>query len=332
MKRIHLKGSAQVDVIEVEKPVPGPGQVLIRTQMSALCGSEMHGYRDKGVPGGNNGHEAAGIVEQLGEGVTTLQVGMRVGASAIAGCGECDECKAGRYTWCLKKFSFFGNMHSEYFVLPAMACHVLPDAVPWDVAVLITGDGLGVPFHSSTKINQPGAISVAVFGLGPIGLGTILLQAHLGRRVIGIDLSEKRRELALQMGAWKTIDAGAVKDVPAEVRALTMGRGADVCVEAAGIPITAKQCFAAARTHGLVILNGEQPKVEISPSDDLIRRDIRAVGSWFYHYAEYRDMLALYEQGLKVEKMVTHRFPMQQAAQAYEVMAKGLSGKVMLVY
>lgn len=103
-------------------------------------------------------------------------------------------------------------------------------------------------------------------------------------------------------------------------------------MEAAGIPITAKQCFASVRTDGLVIFNGEQPKVEISPSDDLIRRDIHAVGSWFYHYAEYRDMLALYEQGLQVGKMVTHHFPMEQAAQAYDAMAKGLSGKVMLEY
>ena len=96
--------------------------------------------------------------------------------------------------------------------------------------------------------------------------------------------------------------------------------------------MTAKQCFAAVRTAGLVVFNGEQPAVELSPSDDFIRRDIRAVGAWFYHFSEFTSMLALQRDGLAVERLVTHRFPLARAADAYQAMAEARTGKVLLDY
>lgn len=312
-------------------PKPGSGEVLIKTAASALCGSEMGTYRKEGRPSGNLGHEAAGVVVELGSETGRLQKGQRVGVSAIAGCGHCDYCAKGQYTWC-EKLRFFPDMHAEYFVVPELACHALPDDIPWDVGVLITGDGLGVPYHTSTKIDHPDIQTVAVYGLGPIGLGQILVQTFLGRRVIGIDRAEARLKLARDLGAAMTITAGDGIDVPAEIRKLTNGRGADVAIEAAGVPATAKLCFPSVRKGGTVIFNGEQPSVELSPSDDFIRRDITAIGSWFYHFSEYTQMLALARKGLDVAKLVTHRFPIDRAEEAYQVMQQGLSGKVLLEY
>jgi propanol-preferring alcohol dehydrogenase len=112
---------------------------------------------------------------------------------------------------------------------------------------------------------------------------------------------------------------------------LTDGVGADVCIEAAGVPATVKQCFAAVRTGGYVLFNGEQPTVELSPSNDFIRRDITAIGSWFYHFGEYPQMLALHRAGCPIGSLITHRFPLERANEAYRMM-EGKSGKILLDY
>lgn len=331
MKSVQMQGSGVITLVDLPDPQPGPGEVIIATRVSAICGSEMKSYRGAGSPRGNSGHEAVGVVAQLGEGVTTLQVGQRVGVSAISGCGHCAECAQGRYTWCAT-WKFYGNMHAEKFVIAANACHPLPDDVDWDVGVLITGDGFGVPYHTSLKLRNPAIATVAIFGAGPIGLGNLLMQRYLGRTVIAVDISPTRLELATELGAQQVVNAGEVGDVVAAIRSLTGGKGADVCIEAAGRSETAKQCFAAVRTAGTIVFNGEQPALPLSPSEDFIRRDITALGSWYYHFGEYPAMLDVYRQGLPIGNLITHRFPLAQAAEAFRLMAAGLTGKVLLTY
>src|SRR5690606_3034026 len=163
-----------------------------------------------------------------------------VGVSAVVGCGDCAHCAEGKYTWC-RNYSAHANMHAEMIAVPARGCHPLPDDVPWDVGVLISGDGLGVPFHTAAKIQTAGARNVAVFGAGPIGLGNALMQSHLGREVIAVDISQRRLVLAREMGAAHVINA-AETDPVARILELTGGNGADVCIEAAGRPQTLKQC------------------------------------------------------------------------------------------
>lgn len=324
-------GSGIVECLDEATPTPGAGEVLIQTRISALCGSEMKTYRGKGQAVGNPGHEAAGVVAQLGEGVTSLRVGQRVGVSAISGCGSCDYCARGQYTWC-SHWKFYGSMHAERFVTAANACHILPDELPWDVGVLITGDGFGVPYHTSRKLLSPQINTIAIFGMGPIGLGNLLMQRHLGRQIIAVDISTQRLDLAEEFGAAHTIHASDSVDAVAEIFRLTGGQGADVCLEAVGRPETAKQCFAAVRKGGTVVFNGEQPTLELSPSDDFIRRDITAVGSWYYHFGEYPEMLALYRAGLPIDKLITHRFPLAEIGEGYRLMAEGQTGKVLIDY
>ena len=331
MKIVHQIGNSQIVIEDAPVPKPGPGEVLIKTAVSALCGSEMHTWRGEGKSFGNLGHEAAGVVVELGEDVDKLRPGQRVGVSAIVGCGACEYCCAGKYTWC-DHFTFHSDMHAEYFVIPERGCHLLPEDISWGTGVLITGDGLGVPYHTSTKIAEEQIETIAIFGLGPIGLGNVLVQSHLGRRVIGIDRSPARLELARKLGAAELIAADEDKDVPTIIKESTNGHGADVAIEAAGIPVTARMCFATVCKGGRVIFNGEQPALPLSPSDDFIRRDITATGSWFYHFAEYTKMLELARGGLPVADLITHRYPLIDAAEGYHAMQNGISGKVLLVY
>ncbi|MSR82153.1 MAG: hypothetical protein EXS58_04410 [Candidatus Latescibacteria bacterium] len=329
MQIVRLTGGSGVAIDTLPVPEPQAGQVLIRTAVSALCGSELSTYRGQGSTQGNPGHEAAGVVEKLGPDVASLQPGQRVGVSAISGCGTCLPCQQGQYTWCAQK-AFFGSMHAEYFVIPALACHPLPDNLSWEVGALISGDGFGVPYHTSTKLTDPAIARVAVFGAGPIGQGQVLLQTHLGRQVIAVDLSARRREYALAWGAVLVLDPVQIEPVAA-IREFTDG-GAEACIEAAGKPATAKQCFQAVRTAGIVVFNGEQPAVELSPSEDFIRRDVWAVGSWYYHFSEFPRMLALHRAGAPVAKLITHHFPLSEASEAYRAMAAGETGKVLLHY
>lgn len=330
MKLVHQQGGSKIAIVDVSHPRPGPGEVLVKTVVSAVCGSEMGLYRKDGLSSGNVGHEAAGVVVELGEGTNDIKLGEHVGVSAIVGCGTCDECQHGRYTWCPDR-NFIGNMHAEYIVAPVRACQRLPDDVPWEVAALIAADGLGVPYHTSTKLRHLDVKTIAVFGLGPIGLGTILLHQFLGRTVLGVDRSPERLALAQRLGAT-VLAAGDDVDVPAWMRAQTAGRGPDVCLEAAGVPATVRACFASVRIGGTVVLNGEQSSLELSPSEDFIRRDITALGSWYYHFCEFPEMLALYRKGLDVVSLITHRFSLRDAAEAFRLMAEGKTGKVLLTY
>ena len=125
MKSVKLNGKGAVEIVQVPDPVPGPGEVVVQTAVSAICGSEMHGYRGDGGASGNSGHEGVGTVVAAGEGVTDLQVGQRVGVSAVAGCGNCDFCTQGRYTWCETK-RFYSSMHAELFLAAANACQATP--------------------------------------------------------------------------------------------------------------------------------------------------------------------------------------------------------------
>ena len=222
-------------------------------------------------------------------------------------------------------------MHAEQFIAAAHACHPLPDDISWEAGVLLTGDGLGVPYHTSTKIASPGNQTVAIIGVGPIGLGNVLMQSYLGRRVIAVDLSATRINLASKLGADSVVNASQENTVD-RIRALTGGTGADVCIEAAGEPETALECFAAVRTAGTVIFNGEQKALPISPSDHFIRRDITAIGSWFYHFSEFHQMLELYRNGLQVENLITDRFDFTDASTAYTKFASREAAKVLLDY
>lgn len=328
MRSLLLKGNSLVEIVEVPDPTPGPGEVVVQIAVSAICGSEMHRYRGQGQAQGNSGHEAAGTVIAVGPDVKSPQVGQRVGLSGVVGCGQCDYCARGQQTWCAD-WKGYGSMHAERVLIAARGCHLLPDDAAWDVGVLISGDGMGVPYHTSTKIAGLSVGTVAILGVGPIGLGNVMMQVFHGRTVIAVDIKAERLDLARALGAAHVVDASR-QDPVAAIRWLTAGRGADVCLEAAGRPETLRQCFAAVRTSGTVVMNGEQGAIELSPSADFIRRDITAVGSWFYHFCEVPEMLALYRQGLPVASLITHRYPLSDAQAAFAEFAAGRTGKVLL--
>ncbi len=331
MQQVVIHGDSRVSIESAPDPIPNSGEVVLKMRCSALCGSEMKDYYGKGVSNSNGGHEAVGVVESIGADVTRVAVGDRVGISAVAGCGraDCEPCNQGQSTWC-PSFQVFTGAHAELFKTSETACLKVPDHIPDDIAVLLTGDGLGVPYHTGQKLGNTSHRTIAIFGAGPVGLSNIMVQHFYGARIIALDISEYRLEQARRLGADATIDARNI-DAVNKLRDWSKG-GVDIAMECAGNPQTLKQCFNVVRPNGTVMINGEQSAVELSPSEDFIRRDITAIGSWYYQVGEYPSMLKLYESGLPLGDLISHRLSFTAAAEGFDLMAKGACSKVILQY
>ncbi|NLN18802.1 MAG: zinc-binding dehydrogenase [Firmicutes bacterium] len=327
MQGVRLLGNEQIEIGEFQDPVPGPGEALIGLRYSALCGSELGAYRSSKPMAFNAGHEAMGVVVET-NGTQALKPGDRVGVHAIWGCGQCNWCQEGKYTYCDKRRGTPGT-HAQLLAAPEHALVKLADDIPDEVGVLLSGDGLGVPYHAAKRIGtQPGDV-VVVLGVGPIGLGNTLMQSFLGTEVIAVDVNDRRLELARELGARHLINSRETDPIAA-VKDITRGAMAHCCIECVGRSDALLQAFRLVGKAGTVMALGEQGDVPVNIGRDLIRQDITLMGSWFFHLSEYEQMAELYRRGLAVEKLVTHRFPLRDAAKAFAEFAAGRTGKVLL--
>lgn len=327
MLGVQILGNEKVIVKEYTEPTLDGDNILIQIKASGICGSEMHGYRGAKPQPFNGGHEVAGVVIDAGKS-TKFKVGDHVGVHAVWGCGDCRWCAVGQYTFCDNRADCPGT-HAERIAAPEHVCLRLPEDIPFDVGVLLTGDGLGVPYHVSRRLNTKGGDFVCIVGAGPIGLGNTIVQSFLGAEVIVIDINDYRLSLAEACGAAHTINSKEVHPLEAAMT-ITHGMLADKCIEAVGRAETLKLALTLAGKAGTVMAVGEQGDVPISPSRDLIRRDITLMGSWFYHYSEYPAMLDLYRRGLPIGRVITDHFPLPKAQVAFHKFAKGQAGKVIL--
>ena len=328
MRSVQMLGHGKVAVKDVPDLRPEPGEVLIEVRASGLCGSELKGLKRDEAQQSNGGHEVAGVVVEA-NGTKHLKTGDRVGVHAVRGCGQCEWCAAGKYTYCDHKLPGGPGTHAELTTAPEHVCVKLPEDVPFDVGVLLSGDGLGVPYHVNTRLATRGGEVVCVIGLGPIGLGNVLVQAFVGAEVIAVDVNPYRMGLAKNLGAAHGVDASQADPFEA-VRDITHGALAHKCVEAVGHPDTLQLALRCVGKRGMVMACGEQGDVAVNVSHDLIRRDIALAGSWFYHFSEFGDMLQLYRRGLRVADLITHRFSLEDAQEAFDMFAAGKTGKAML--
>ena len=221
---------------------------------------------------------------------------------------------------------------AEYVLVPERACLPLPGAVSFEVAALI-GDGVGTPYRALTKAGGIRADqSLGIFGLGPVGLGAAMLGAHFGAKVIGVDVNGGRLALAKELGATHVVDASST-DVVASVRELTRGAGLDVAMECAGNDVTLRYALDSCRHFGHIALVGEHHKgvATIDPSRHFLGGELTMTGTRYYHLSDYEQILALLEDGLCPERMVTHRFPLSDAPQAFSLFDAGNTAKTLLI-
>ncbi len=325
---VVFAGSGKVEVREFPDPEPKLGEALVKIAVSAICGSEMHPYHSPdGSRGRIVGHEMVGEVAAANQ-TAHVAVGDRVALQIMVGCGRCYYCTRGDYEHCAEMDYLIGG-HAELIAAPEMCCLPLPDDVNWERGALLGGDTIGTTYRALKRIGVNASDTVAVLGCGPIGLGMLALLRFLGSRVIAADVSAYRRDLARKLGAWRVLDPSD-GDMMAAIRDLTEGEGVDIALDCSPSPATLTAALDCVRKFGTVGLVGEKKESTIRPSDQFIRKEITAIGSWYYNPSDYYEIMRLHRRGLKVEDLVTHRFPLAQAETAFATFASGESGKVLL--
>jgi len=255
----YAPGDVRVENIDI--PKIGPGELLVQIKEATTCGTDVKAYR-RGHrlfhPPTPLGHEWAGVVVQVGEGVTRFRVGDRVAGANSAPCGRCYYCKVGQPQLCDDLLIMFGSF-AEYLQVPARIVEVntfkLPDHLSFAAAAMIEPLACAVNgiMESGIRLGD----TVAVNGAGPIGLYFVRLAALRGARVIVTDLSDMRLEVAASLGAAEVINVSRLPDAVRAVRDLTEdGRGVDVAIEAVGLPETWENTILMARKGGTVNLFG----------------------------------------------------------------------------
>jgi alcohol dehydrogenase len=305
--------------------------VVVRIDSSTICGTDLHilkGDVPEVEPGTILGHEAVGTVVERGAGVTTVEVGDRVLVSCISACGRCRFCKEGRYGQCLGGGGWiFGHLihglQAEYARVPFADTSVykVPDTLT-NEQVLFLADILPTAFEVGVQAGgvRPGD-TVAVVGAGPIGLAAILTAGlYTPGRIVAIDLADARLARAREFGADVTINNGA-EDAVAKVMELTDGLGADVAIEAVGVPATFELATELIRPCGHVANVGVHGQPASLHLEKLWTRDV-TITTGLVDTATIPQLLALIEQDrLDPTLFATHRFELGDTMAAYDTFA-----------
>jgi 2-desacetyl-2-hydroxyethyl bacteriochlorophyllide A dehydrogenase len=312
-------------------PVPGPGEVLVRTVVAGVCGSDTHALHGRHpfitlpyAPG----HEVSGVVV----GGDALPAGQRVTMEPFLPCWECKQCRAGRQNLC-ENLRFFGCAHdqggmADYFTVDVRRLHVLPDELDWPTAALI--EPLATPVHAIRLAGGVRDRTVAILGAGTIGL---LLQrvarAHGARRIVLTARSAASRERALRFGADAAVDATAA-DAVERVRA-ELGESADVVFDCVAEQDPLRQAIGMANKGGTVVVVGVPAGDVTVPLPIVQDSQLRIQGSATYLPADYADAIELLRAGtVTAADFVTAVRPLSEAADAFRDAAGGAQIKVLL--
>ena len=327
-------------------PDPGPGEVLVEIQACGVCHTDLH-YREGAISDEFPfllGHEAAGIVESIGEEVSNVAPGDFVVLNWRAVCGECRSCKRGRPWYCFatrnasQKMTWegvklspalgIGAFAEKTLIAAGQATKVDPAASPAAAGLIGCGvmAGLGAAMNTG-RVSR--GDSVAVFGCGGVGnaaiAGSKLAGAH---KIIGVDIDAKKLDLAREFGATHTVDSSQENPVNV-IRSLTNGNGVDVAIEAVGRPETYEQAFYARDHAGTVVLVGvPNPEMQIDlPLLEIFGRGGSLKSSWYGDCLPERDfpmLIDLYLQGrLDLDRFVSETIGLTEIEEAFHRMERG---------
>ena len=332
MKALVYHGPGQKAWEDVPKPtIVSDTDAIVRVDAVTICGSDLHILKGD-VPAVTDGrilgHEAVGTVEAVGSGVKTVKVGDRVLVSCITACGTCRFCREARYGQCLGGGGWIlghkiDGTQAEYVRVPFADTSTYP--VPAGVAdedmlmladILPTGYEVGV----LNGVVRPGDV-VAVVGAGPVGLAAIMsARLFSPSHIVAIDLSDSRLEAAKQFGADVTIN-NSLEDADAIVAELTGGLGADVSIEAVGVPAAFEQAVRLARPGGHVANIGVHGEPVTLHLEDLWIRDLTITTGLVDTFTTPTLLRLLISHQLEASRFVTHHFTLDQFEEAYDVFA-----------
>ncbi|XP_015920158.2 alcohol dehydrogenase class-3 [Parasteatoda tepidariorum] len=343
----------KIEIVEVS--VPKNGEVRVKLTSSGICHTDSH-FQEGMFPSVAFplvlGHEGAGIIESVGEGVTHLKSGDLVVLTFEAFCGECDYCKNPNCNMCLKqprnhlqmdgtsRMSYKGKFLSQFFSISTFSEYTVTSQ--WNVTkvnpkadrITLCLLGCCVPTGYGAAVNTakvtPGS-TCAIWGLGGVGMCIIMGCKNAGAsKIIGIDINDKKFELAKELGMTHFLNPKKVSNIPEAIAKLTT-RGADFCFVSVGVVPVMNEAFKSSQLHwGKTIIIGsadQEAFVKAGVIDLLFGRQL--CGSWCGSYKAVRDVPDLVEKSMKgdiqLEKLVTHRLPLDKINEAYEMLKTGES-------
>lgn len=324
MKALLLSEYRRLELTDVATPEPQRGEVVVRVAACGICGSDVHGYdglSGRRIPPIIMGHEAAGIVARIGEGVSGLSEGDRLTFDSTVFCGQCENCLRGEINLCDRR-EVLGvscgdyrraGAFAEFVSVPARIIHHLPDNLSFHEAALL--EAVAVALHAVSLVTIPPDSTALVVGAGTIGL---LLQQALRvagcSRVFVADPDSTRLALSQKLGATETISENVVE----RIRQLTNGIGVDLAVEAVGKTESIGTAIDCVRKGGTVVLVGNiTPEVKL-PLQKVVSRQLRLQGSCA-SAGEYPKAIELMSQGeIQVKPLISAIAPLAEGPQWFE--------------
>jgi L-iditol 2-dehydrogenase len=334
MKAAMLYGIKDLRIEEISKPEVNAGEVLVKVKAATTCGTDLkifqRGYVEKVIKLPTVfGHEWAGEVVEVGEGLEWPRKGMRVRAGNSAPCLRCAMCQKGKYNLCDNMIWLWGA-YAEYIKVPARMVLVnmqeISSHVSYEEAAIT--EPLACVLHGVEEAEVKLGDTVAIIGAGPIGLLHLLTVKKLGvEKVIIIDLVDERLSFAEKLGADETINAGKV-DVAEKVRQITGGYGADVVIEAIGLPTTWEQALTLVRKGGTVLeFGGCPPKTEIRVNTELLHYgEVKVMGAFHATPLHFRKALNyIASKTINVKPLITRKMRLEEIKEAFQILSTSKS-------
>ena len=336
MRGVTFPGNRQAEIREFPDPHAGPGEAVLKVRASGLCGTDLHRYRGSEPVGMITGHEPCGVIEELGDGAPPgIKVGDRVICHHYAGCGVCENCAMGYEQLCPQGRVTYGGgtghgANADYILVPSRTLVHLDPELSFEEGAAISC-GTGTAWNGLKKMEISGRDTVAVFGQGPVGLSGTLSAKAMGASVIAVDVVPERLGLAEELGAEHVINSSQTDPVAA-IRELTGGQGATASLETSGNPTARQQVLECLRPFARCCYVGVGGPAEIDFNRDVIFKVVTIFGSWTFSKAELIEIERFFvDTKAPLNKLITHRYPLDQAVQAFQDFDGATTGKCVLV-
>jgi threonine dehydrogenase-like Zn-dependent dehydrogenase len=340
MQALFYEGPKLMNIREVDVPVAGEDEIVLRVAYTGICGSELSGYLGKNSlrkPPMIFGHEFSGTIASMGsrvEATGAWSVGQRVTANPLVTCGQCEKCASGRQQLCFSRkllSAALPGSNAEYVKIPAAFVYALPDKMTLQQAAMVEPAACAV--RIAELANAKPTDKVLIIGMGPIGL--LALQAVLQYgvpEVIAVDMNEQRLAIARKLGA-KHVICPTAADTLEEVKRITGGMGVNIAIDAVGAGLTRKQCVMACTSGGRTVFTGLHEEESMLPVNLAIRNEVVLLGSFAYSVMNFRTALQWIDEGRIGLTEGVVEAPLSEGAKWFELLLNqpGSVSKVLLI-
>lgn len=340
MKAAVLTAPYRMEIREIKKPIFSPDEVLIKVKGVGVCGSDVHAYKGTHPfrkPPVILGHEVAGEIAEVGKEVETLKRGDRVTLEPQVVCYNCSLCRQGKYNLCKEKrvlgTSRWLGGFAEYIAVPEAIIFKLGDKMSFEDAVMVEPLAVGVHTAKMAKLNL--GDTAVILGAGTIGLTTLVAVREAGAtRIIATDTEDFNLKMAKQLGALRGVNVKR-ENLRQIVMDNTSGEGADVVVVAAGVSSLVEDALEIVKKGGTVVVVAIMEESAQIDTFKIVYNEVDIVGSWVYGKDDFQAVMDLINsERIKPGSFVTHRWPIEKAQQAMEVIDKKTENvvKIMLTF